>query len=940
MSEIATLNTSILGLSGTMENFIKSLGKFEKFADSTKGKVKELTKVHDALGLKLENNELVSKRTGNRVNEFGQEVTKVGDKMLAFNKRSSILNETIKSLNKSNERFNLGMKSFKEYQKRGGNLAEYLAEFISSSREEITIFGVEAAKARKVMYGFLPPGMFRMLNKVSSTLQLFGGQYRKLVTDSSAAKEEIELLTEALKVATDETEIKGLQERLADLETPDNLFTNLFKGFKKVKGLLDKPLPLNFDQDGINEMDTYAQKAKALFMKNFTLTLTPDKKLELERTKDLIKSLKKPIQVSMDDLNKAREQKGSLLGIDRSEVKKAEKELMETNKKLAEVEALKQNVAISSPTIAMKFNKEINELKQKSIDLTSKMLDEESKYEIALQKAVGDASDFDPNIKRIKDLEKALATEKELEDEGRNGIRKTYTDLYRNLGEMQEAFKKGVDNSEAILQIETSIGKTGSLISDAEKTMEALVSRAEMFPDNPEYFDSVVKQQEVINELMERQENLQGALISKQAEGKGLDKLKKEIVENDLLIAQKEEFIMLMEEEVRYNKQKISDAKELLAAGNLNKKATEAAFKEIEERELNISGAFTNIQDAEESIDTAKEKNVEAEEQIEILKDMRENSIDKLLEKHPFFSGINKLRKGLKKVLPALGQALRMFMMGFLYVSMAILAVLALVKLFGPIIKETIASIITVISPIIGFIIGAASMVFEGIKSIFNAFFGDGTFEDAIDGLIKIGLGLLGMAIGLIGVVLGALGTLILAGVGSLFKRALGFLKGMLKNTKAFLKGMAVILGIAATIVALIMGAPVLFALAIGVAVFKGFSILIKPITKAIKYIKKKFKDFLDILPFAEGGTVSKTGMQLVGEKGPELVSLPKGSRVHTNSSSRKMLAGGGTSNTNNINVTINAKDTSRAEMDRIAKEVSRTITNSIQRQNNTSNLR
>jgi len=939
MSEIATLNASILGLSGTMENFIKSLGKFEKFADSTKGKVKELTKVHDALGLKLENNELVSKRTGNRVNEFGQEVTKVGDKMLAFNKRSSILNETIKSLNKSNERFNLGMKSFKEYQKRGGNLAEYLAEFISSSREEITIFGVEAAKARKVMYGFLPPGMFRMLNKVSSTLQLFGGQYRKLVTDSSAAKEEIELLTEALKVATDETEIKGLQERLADLETPDNLFSNVFKGFKKVKGLLDKPLPLNFDQDGINEMDTYAQKAKALFMKNFTLTLTPDKKLELARTKDLIKTLRKPIDFNFDEMKKARDKQASLLGVTDKDVKKTKKAYETITQKVQDMEANLVAVSVANPAMAKNFRKTLDKLKQDQDKAHRDMLNAETDYEIEVEKVAGKVQDKDPNIQRLKDLEKALATEKELEDEGRNGIRKTYTDLYRNLGEMQEAFKKGMDNSEAILQIETSIGKTGSLISDAEQTMEALVSRAEMFPDNPEYFDSVVKQQEVINELMERQENLQGALISKQAEGKGLEKLKKEIVENDLLIAQKEEFIMLMEEEVRYNKQKISDAKELLAAGNLNKKATEAAFKEIEERELNISGAFTNIQDAEESIDTAKEKNVEAEEQIEILKDMRENSIDKLLEKHPFFSGINKLRKGLKKVLPALGQALRMFMMGFLYVSMAILAVLALVKLFGPIIKETIASIITVISPIIGFIIGAASMVFEGIKSIFNAFFGDGTFEDAIDGLIKIGLGLLGMAIGLIGVALGVLGTLLIAGAKALFYRVYDFLKGMLKDTKSFLKGMAIILGIAATIVALIMGAPVLFALAIGVAVFKGVKILIDPITKIIKKIKKGIDKLKSLFSFkAKGGPAS--GLTVVGEEGPELVNLPSGSRVHSNKDSRKMVANSGRSNVNNINITINAKDTSRAEMDRIAKEVSRTITNSIQRQNNTSNLR
>ncbi len=76
---------------------------------------------------------------------------------------------------------------------------------------------------------------------------------------------------------------------------------------------------------------------------------------------------------------------------------------------------------------------------------------------------------------------------------------------------------------------------------------------------------------------------------------------------------------------------------------------------------------------------------------------------------------------------------------------------------------------------------------------------------------------------------------------------------------------------------------------------------------------------------FASGGIVSASGLQLVGERGPELVKLPAGSRVHNSSDSMKM---GDT----NINITINAKDTSDAELRRIADQVGNMITNKINR--------
>jgi hypothetical protein len=60
---------------------------------------------------------------------------------------------------------------------------------------------------------------------------------------------------------------------------------------------------------------------------------------------------------------------------------------------------------------------------------------------------------------------------------------------------------------------------------------------------------------------------------------------------------------------------------------------------------------------------------------------------------------------------------------------------------------------------------------------------------------------------------------------------------------------------------------------------------------------------------FALGGYAS--GLALVGERGPELVSLPRGSYVHDNAESERMV--GGATNTYNFSVNIsgnaNAKD-------------------------------
>ena len=84
---------------------------------------------------------------------------------------------------------------------------------------------------------------------------------------------------------------------------------------------------------------------------------------------------------------------------------------------------------------------------------------------------------------------------------------------------------------------------------------------------------------------------------------------------------------------------------------------------------------------------------------------------------------------------------------------------------------------------------------------------------------------------------------------------------------------------------------------------------------------------------FAKGGT-SRGGMALVGELGPELVRLNSGDKVFSNAQSRNMVG-----NTN-IHITINAKDTSKAEMRRIATELGTMINAKMNRTGATRTMR
>lgn len=301
-----------------------------------------------------------------------------------------------------------------------------------------------------------------------------------------------------------------------------------------------------------------------------------------------------------------------------------------------------------------------------------------------------------------------------------------------------------------------------------------------------------------------------------------------------------------------------------------------------------------------------------------------QKSRTKILEKSKmgrFFLRIEALPKLLFKfITTGLRVMGKVLIYGMLFLTIAYI----LWKTVGKTLVEAIQAAWPAIKESLKFVGSMFMLVIDGFKDIFNGFFGkDGSFEDVIDGLIKIATGLLGIAVGIIGVGLVILGGIIVEFTKIAYTKIIDWFAEIKNDWTAIFKSIPMILAIIAVIVSFILGAPVWLAVIVFAAVYKGAAVL-------IRWAKKKFS-FM-----ATGGTVS-SDMQVVGEKGPELVSLPRGSKVRSNSNSKNMV---GRSTVNNFNITVNARDSSKAEMRRMADEIGRMVSSSINRSTSSNTMR
>jgi len=204
--------------------------------------------------------------------------------------------------------------------------------------------------------------------------------------------------------------------------------------------------------------------------------------------------------------------------------------------------------------------------------------------------------------------------------------------------------------------------------------------------------------------------------------------------------------------------------------------------------------------------------------------------------------------------------------------------------------------------------------VMDGATMMYDAIFGDGTLTDLIDGFLESMNGLLdifgGILLILFSPILGAIETKL----GDYGKNIEEKVTAVINLFGFVLVSLGVIVATFALIVALFSSSITILA---ALPVIIG-SLLIAAIGLFL----------MKINPFANGG-VTKSGLSLVGERGPELVRLPKGSRVHSNQESRKMVSSGG----NNITVNINGRvGSSDSELRIIAQKVGKMINKEINR--------
>tara|TARA_R100001463_G_scaffold64140_2_gene117226 strand:+ start:1165 stop:3291 length:2127 start_codon:yes stop_codon:yes gene_type:complete len=282
----------------------------------------------------------------------------------------------------------------------------------------------------------------------------------------------------------------------------------------------------------------------------------------------------------------------------------------------------------------------------------------------------------------------------------------------------------------------------------------------------------------------------------------------------------------------------------------------------------------------------------------------------------------NFVTKRLAKIAIGFGKFMKFLLMASMYLVLFGITIFVFQKIFMSI-KDRLMEAVNFFTGPIMYFVGAAWNGLQGIlggfMTIITGLFG-GDFGEVLSGLWQVAVGTLKvlgsalviLAIGLLGTVL-SIGYALLMGAFDWIKERGWKVIGDLVLIAA---GIAITLALIATLPVQL---PFIIVAAMSVVVAK----LLKGLGSAIGL-------------FADGGVVN-TPVSIVGERGPELMFGKQGSRVVSNADSKKMMGG---KTVNNFNITINAKDTSKAEMRRMADEIGRMISSKINRSTSSSTFR
>jgi len=146
--------------------------------------------------------------------------------------RTRIMSQTIQEMyNQTGDRKLPFFEGLNLYLEKGGTRAEYFAQFLTSTREELKLFGVEVSSVRRFLYGFMPSGTFRLVNKFATALNFVGGTMRSLQADSEDAGNAI---TRTLLASTfDKKGFTRLKGKLSTAETATKTTQQEIKDKKK-----------------------------------------------------------------------------------------------------------------------------------------------------------------------------------------------------------------------------------------------------------------------------------------------------------------------------------------------------------------------------------------------------------------------------------------------------------------------------------------------------------------------------------------------------------------------------------------------------------------------------------------------------------------------------------------------------------------------------------
>ena len=353
----------------------------------------------------------------------------------------------------------------------------------------------------------------------------------------------------------------------------------------------------------------------------------------------------------------------------------------------------------------------------------------------------------------------------------------------------------------------------------------------------------------------------------------------------------------------------LDDMKEVL---NYTKEITERQFKQIEDRKEEAAGTLEKKRYMDNIITERQNKKPKKEGKItnwlsgrkglqkyfdkqKEFSEFRKGVIEKQVLLFDFFTKIRKNFKGYLK------SGWNFFKTAMKWFAIIVLTLFAIRKAFQ-LLKEPLIEAWVTIKEEINFVLGG---IMNTISDLVGAFyllydgFVQGDFLMVVGGIILIGANILKLALQ----VLGGLVWLSFISVISILGEIL----------ESLLEG-------GATTVDTIAGIMISIGLVLGALTYLGIAIYSLPVILAWTLGGILVAA---INPFSTGGVVN-SNMQLVGERGAELVSLPRGSRVHSNADSKGMMGGSG-GNTINVNVNgrVGASDT---EIRDIANKVAREI--------------